>query len=64
MARYSKFLVALSTALATVLTVGLATGTAAKIVTVAITFIGALGVYAVPNKPPYDEGDAGPNHIV
>lgn len=52
MAHYNKFWVALSAALAASLTVGLAEGTVAKYVTVAIAFIGALGVYAVPNNPP------------
>lgn len=51
LALYNKFLVAVATAGASAISLGLIVGTASKWVSIGIAFVGALGVYAIPNKP-------------
>lgn len=49
--KYNKLYVALVTALAETVTLGLAEGNAAKWVAVVLSFAGAFGVFAVANAP-------------
>lgn len=51
MSHVNKFLAALLTALGVALTAGLLPDEYARWVPVVVAFLGALGVYAVPNKP-------------
>ena len=50
MTAYSKFLAALATALTVTLTVLPDGVTTAEWITISLAFLGALGVYAVPNR--------------
>jgi hypothetical protein len=49
---YNKALVAVATALANAVALGLLDGDAAGWATVVLASLGAIGVYAVPNKTP------------
>lgn len=49
--KYTKFLVAAVTAVSAILTSGLLHGTVQHYATVLVTVAGALGVYALPNRP-------------
>lgn len=56
LAAYNKMLVALATAAAEAVALGLVSGTASKWVTVVFAFLGVFGVYAVPNQPQAGQG--------
>jgi hypothetical protein len=51
MANYSKLLAALTSLAGVLAAQGVLTGPVAQWVTIAVSALGALGVYAVPNRP-------------